>query len=260
MRPTLKLTALAAGLALIAIPTHAQFNYSDNDLILNFRQTDGAASDPNLTVNLGNIFTFKGLTGTTTLTQFDPSQLTTLFGDFDNLAFSVLATEKSAPATAPYVNNTLWLTTPRLDINLQTTPPNRGSSLSQGGTASKIASIGDGANTSGTDLSATATTLPDNAPNSYHTFVGSGTFNGSTAFNVENNTGAGFTGTGLVRSDLYELIPGSGAGTYLGYFEFSGSGSMDFVAAVPEPSSFGLLISAGVLGLAFRRKLGARVG
>ena len=253
---------LAAAMASLlgALEAKAQFTYLDNDLLLNFRQTDGGASDLNLTVNLGSVLTFRNLTGTTPITQFTASQLTTAFTDFNNLAFSVVATEKSAPATAPYVNNTYWATVGRSVNGVQNTAPTRGSSLSQGNESALIASIGSGAQDGGSDLSNTAATTVDGSAFSYHAFAGSGTFGGNISYNIEKSTGSGFTG--FVQADFFEVIPGSGDSTYLGYFEFRDTGAMSFVSAVvtpvPEPTTAGLVSASAVFLFALRRRFGTR--
>ena len=92
--------------------------------------------------------------------------------------------------------------------------------------------------------------MPDNwnsGGNSYTIGVGTGNF-GTFQGSVENTTPGGFAASGgVLRSDLYSLTPGTGAGTYLGFFELHGNGSMSFTA-VPEPSTctllgFGLLVA-----------------
>jgi hypothetical protein len=55
-----------------------------------------------------------------------------------------------------------------------------------------------------------------------------------------------------VRSDLYELNPGTGPATFLGYFQLSGSGAMTFTA-VPEPSVFGLVVAGFSILLVMNR-------
>ncbi len=263
MKKSNKSIALAAAMASLlgAVEAKAQFTYVDNDLLLNFRQTDGGASDLNLTVNLGSVLAFRNLTGTTQITQFTASQLTTPFTDFNNLAFSVVATEKSAPATSPYVNNSYWATVGRAVNGVQNTAPTRGGSLSQGSVSARIASIGSGAQDGGTHLSNTAATTVDGSSFSYHTFVGSGTFGGNISYNVEKTTGSGFNTAGqVVQADLFEIIPGSGDSAYLGYLEFNGAGAMSFVSAtpVPEPTTWGLVTSAGLFAIVFRRGIKAR--
>ncbi len=247
---------LAAAMASLlgTFEAKAQFTYLDNDLLLNFRQTDGGASDLNLTVNLGSVLTFRNLTGTTSISQFTAGQLTTAFTDFNNLAFSVVATEKSNPATSPYVNNTYWATVGRAVNGVANTAPDRLGALSQGGVAGKIASIGINADSAGSDLTATATMTIDGNGTSYHSQVGSGTFAGSISYNVEQTTGAAFSGT--VEADLFELIPGSGASTRLGHFELNSSGAMTYtsVTPVPEPATCALVAAGLALVAAVRRR------
>jgi hypothetical protein len=82
--------------------------------------------------------------------------------------------------------------------------------------------------------------------------VGAGNYSGKFQANVENNTGTGFTG--VSRSDLYELTPGTGAGAYLGFFELSAAtGDMSFTP-VPEPAMYGLFAGLGLLVISMNNK------
>jgi len=56
-----------------------------------------------------------------------------------------------------------------------------------------------------------------------------------------------FKTTGVVRSDFIELLPGSGADTDLGYFDFHPDGTVTFTPAIPEPSAAILSLIGAVL-------------
>jgi hypothetical protein len=65
-------------------------------------------------------------------------------------------------------------------------------------------------------------------------------------------------GSGNIYESLWE-VPASdtvgGADTYLGYLTFQPNGEVDFTgSAVPEPSTYVLLLLTGVFGWVFRRQ------
>ena len=135
-----------------------------------------------------------------------------------------------------------------LNLNTQTSPWVSKSSFSQAGASTKITGIRAGAANVGTALSSSSATVVDGNAQSYHTFVtDNGNLGGSFQGNIENGTGASFSGHS--RSDLYELSPATGnpPGTYLGYFDLNPSGGVTFVpASVPEPGTYAA-ITAGCL-------------
>jgi hypothetical protein len=89
---------------------------------------------------------------------------------------------------------------------------------------------------------------------SYSLNIGAnGDFAGTFQGNIENTTPAGFLTNGApVRSDFYQLKPGSGSGTYLGYFQLGNNGSMTFTT-VPEPATWAMLACGAALFAAIRR-------
>jgi len=234
------------------------FAYNPQDLILGFRQTGGSSD---LEVNIGQASLYYNATPGSILTigQYDNSQLSSAFSSLDNLSFSISgAVRASGDPVNPI--QTLWLTEPRLDLNTQTTPWLRQSQFSQGTVGGQIAGIGSGGVSyagsipAGPNNTPTALVIPDGDPNAYHQFIGdSGDFNGTFQGNVENATGTGFGAGGQpLRSDLYQLRPGTGAGTYLGYFELSPAGTMTFTA-VPEPRAWSMVGLGGLLFVATQR-------
>jgi hypothetical protein len=84
--------------------------------------------------------------------------------------------------------------------------------------------------------------------NSYNTRYGSGAGQGfGTGYNIQ--------GSVLDNLDLYQLTSGEGGqGTYLGTFSFdSGTGSITFTSAIPEPSTYALIV-LGLGGLVALRR------
>ena len=74
----------------------------------------------------------------------------------------------------------------------------------------------------------------------------SGILNNTFQGDIEQLTPTGFVAGGVaVRSDLYQIVPGSGNATYLGYFQLTSSGVFTFTAAgtAPAPNPVTLAIS-----------------
>jgi len=234
---------------------------------LGFR--NGAGSD--FVVDLGTVtswYAYSSLQPNTTynITAYNGSQLTSVFGSLDNISFSAFADVRT-PSNPIFPFNTIWTTAPRLDISTQSDPLSRRSQFTQGSTGSKIDGIAAGAvaysgTLDNTGVStATALQMPSSwsavGASSYTGGVGpNGNFNGTFQANVENTTPTGFASSGTpIVSDLYELQPGSGPGTYLGYFTLGTDGNMTFTT-VPEPGTLTLIGVGFGLGLAafFRRQ------
>jgi len=188
--------------------------------------------------------------------RFANSDVLSTFGNLDNVFASAFAVNSGASPTA---NSSFFMTKARTDVNVQSTPWNRASSFSQGGTGNKMETVRNNAVGSGADFGATSTKEDAGVAAAYGNAAIS-PFTGYTA--MEAGTGDGFTGAGLVRLDLYDVAFGTGAADYLGYFELQADGDLWFIpenfVPVPEASSYGLVAGAGLLFLALRRQLGAK--
>jgi hypothetical protein len=103
----------------------------------------------------------------------------------------------------------------------------------------------------GPDNTEVGVVIPTGNSLSYGVVIGSGNFGGSFQGNAEQTTPANFaSASDGVRSDFYELRPGSGPGTYLGYFELRPDGELSLVPAgsipsVPRPTITGFARSGG---------------
>lgn len=253
----------AIGVAVLATGVQAApFVYNAQDLLLGIQST-GANE---FVANIGSASTYTGAAAGSTFAVggYTPSQITSAFGGFDGLSLSISGDIRtSGSASGPL--NTLWLTQARTDINVQTDPWLRKSSLNQGNTGTQIDGIAAGAVTySGTvspgpNNTATAVVMPTGTAVAGNPGVGpNGDYNGAFTGNVQGLTQAGFSaGTTPVRLDLYEVRPGAGAtlntdSTFLGYFDFNPNGSLTFTA-VPEPGAWALLGIAGLLFVATQR-------
>jgi hypothetical protein len=275
-----------AGAALVAA-SHAQAQvaqYSDDDLLLNFRNTS-SATPPNVVVDLGNVNTFVSTVaalpgGTAVLdvagatpgyaNQFSAAQLTSTLGAAS--ANNVIGF--SAGAEDP-TSDTLFLTRvisgPTLNGSTLTASAKQSAST-QGATAQILQNIGLGYN-GGTQLGTgnAATVSAGNSLSYSSTAVdGTGTMNykggQATTPGAGGNLEGAQSGSGAVYEALWEVPPSisrSNPGApdvFEGYFTFLADGEVDFttspsVSPVPEPATYGMIAGAGLLALAMRRQI-----
>ncbi len=244
-----------------------------NDLVLGFYATGGTGATTNVEVNLGNVSQFYGVTGSVGLSGFKTADVVSAYGsnwfNRTDLFWGVVGTTGSAVGTtinsSSIAAKTLWGGRAELTLGLQSTPWNRGSTFAQQGPANTIATLYSGAigslNGATAGTSTTAALIDSTLNGSWSKQEGTnasafGYFNPKSLF--DNST----PGNGGVVTDLYELQPGSGAGTYLGSFSLNASGlsySGDVgsaaTAAIPEPSTYAAIVGALALGfVALRRR------
>ena len=215
----------------------AGFQYNARDLVFGFR--DGGTSE--LVVDAGPASTYYNLAvgNELIISNVTTQQLSDAFLDLNNLSFSAGADVRiTSDPTYPF--NTIWVTQARTDINVQTTPWQRRGQTQQGTTVGKIEGIVDptvgavayaNSISTGPDNTSYGVIIPSDDPGhrEYSTFMGSGNYAGTFPGVVELTTPPDFTTAGqVVRADFYQLKPGTGNGTYLGYFEFSPSGVMKY--------------------------------
>ncbi len=254
----------AVGLALLAPSVNAQlFSYSDQNVLLAFRPAAGNSSTDTLLVNLGAVSTFVNAAGGSAFFVGNSSAVNSTYTSLANLDYSVSAANRTVAGTGDQTLQTIWETRPRADVDTQSNPWNRQSSGLLANTASKIASLGNGATTlTGLNSSTVVIPLSDSSHN-VGKWVGSGsngagggaTGNWQSTFqgNAETKTSSSFSSSDFTRSDFYEIIPGSGSSTYLGYFQFNGDGTTLF-NPVPEPQEYAALAGAALIGFAIWRR------
>ncbi len=275
----LKLDATAAlllslaGSCVLVQSAQAQLTNQSRDLMLTFRKTGfdgGTVGSVVFEADLGQASIYYGATvgSSIPITAYSSTaQLGTLFDSLNDLSWSVGGCVPNAGDSGdPSVpTRTLWVTEPRPDPNVQASPAwSRSGSFTQGLADSKINSILDNAATWAATTAAdsvtntpTAVAIPDgNVYNANGSLGGAGNYLGTFQGNVENTTPSDFAFAGSPsRSDLYELRPGSGPGTYLGYFELGTDGSLTFHALssqqYPQPALSASTDGAGNLFVSF---------
>jgi hypothetical protein len=261
------LTAAAGFLWSLNAPAQI-FTYNNGDLLLGFRTPSGTSD---LVVDIGSASLYANATGPITISgnYFTSSQLTDAGLSLNNLDFSVFGDISPAHPGLGTVN-TLWVTDPQLNNVIEATPWTPQTSAQQAITRSQMESIaygatytsyGEGAsadNTISAVIVPSSLNLGGEGALSYTTGIGShGNFAGDFGSNnnIEQDTTATFTsGTDPVRTDLFEMTPGSGA-TYLGYFELDPNGTLTFdPQPVPEPTTLAAF-GMGLIGLAGWRRI-----
>ena len=254
----------ALGLALLAPSVNAQlFSYSDQNVLMSFRPASGNASTDTLLVNLGSVSTFVNAAGGAGFFVGNASAVNSTFASLANLDYSVAAANRTVAGTGDQTLQTIWETRPRASVDTQTTPWNRQSSGLLANTGSKIASLGNGATTL-TGINSSTVVIPlSDASHNVGKWVGSGsngagggaTGNWQSTFqgNSETKTSSTFASSDFTRSDFYEIVPGSGSSTYLGFFQLNGDGSAYF-SPVPEPQEYAALAGVALIGFAVWRR------
>ena len=235
------LITLLAGCAagnLLAASASTLTNYATGDVLLCFRGP--GAYD--LVVDAGPISTFTNLTANQRYT-ISSYNATTQLGTWISADFSGI----SWSAFAWSADDTLFVTRPRSDANIQSDPWLANSDLSQAGVVGRMQTIPVGAAENLTFKSASTATAvieQNNSKNNknykngvsyYDALAGSygGNFNGNFEGDPENTTLDTFATDGVVVcSDFYQLTPTGGyaQGKLLGYFEFDATGAMTYVA------------------------------
>jgi hypothetical protein len=234
---------VSSTLALVSQLNAEPFIYTGRDLLLGFRQADGVSE---MVVNLGQASNYLNAAqgSVITISNFTPAQLQAAFSTVNGLLWSVAGTTRSGDGGDTSIPNaTLWMSRARLVAATQTAPWLRKSAFSQGGAANKVNEFGVNTGFFSDSLPAdpirntrTSVIEPTGDLASYGVAIGDqGNLKGNFQGNIENNTGVSFTEP--VRSDLYEMRPGSGdlPGRYLGYFELRPDGTMIFQAPSNTP-------------------------
>lgn len=251
---------IASALLAAAVASSA-FAASSGDIILGFRATGGTGASSNLEVDLGN---FDALPngGTFVLTNIN-SDLTSIYGADWATRSDVLwgaagatllgATGNTEPSRT--LVGTVLAPSSLLDGFSSTTPYNSTAAATQGGVAAKLTSVYNTFTGTANNVVASSSTT------SWTTEVGStpAAFNFFFKTSFDNNLDLATTSASGTYSagDLYELVPASGPGTFLGTLAIQSNGDVTFstFSAVPEPSTYAVILGSCVLGfVALRRR------
>lgn len=263
------LAAVVGGFALFTGALQAApFLYTSGDLTLTFRKS-GNATD--YVVNIGKAINYNNLPAGTTFTVANLSvgQLSSSFPDYNDLKWSVAAANRLEALDPNYPAQTLWISRQRISPSVPSTPwQRRGQSL-QGNSGSQIDAIGKNAALASSTLpggannTATGVVIPvGNNPNIGTAIGVNGNYAGNFQGNVETLTAADFAdnASNVSQADLYELLPGTGDGRYLGYFELKPDGTLTFnnpAVTPPAPTITSIVRNSDVTTVSFTTTAGA---
>lgn len=213
------------------------FGYSDDDLLLNFRNAASITAN-DLEVNLGPISDIAAFQGTEMVVP--ASLIQSVYG---SPSVSLPIGFSASAADASGTTGTIWLT--RADITPSTEPATASGQQvfsAQNLVAARIANIGAGAN-AGTILAQGQATVPGaTSGSSYQAqaeqssaeqyqsivdFAGDENVVTSKGGNIESVQ----DGSGTVYEALWKVPVTGTPDTYLGYFTFKTSGEVDFTSA-----------------------------
>jgi hypothetical protein len=228
-----------------------------DDLILGFHATGGQGQAIDLEVDLGNISNFydAAVGSTLPLPALSLQDLSDAYGASwstrTNLFWGAIATTGRANGTsdnhAPV--GTLWATDPDGQPAWQ-----RGSVFAQKTASAALEAVftpGSAGSLYGATATSNSSVAADITASSPGSWSAEDLKTLGTSFGYFNPTIDNVVSNVAVVSELYELQPGSGAGTDLGELELSPSG-LSFIA-VPEPSA-GVLVAVGLGSIVFLRR------
>jgi len=290
MNLTSRILLAAAALAAGSIGSQAQvFTYSSGgatgvDTVFSVRGRNPLDSN-DYGANLGNVEQF--LSSSTTVLDLqvvDPADLIATFGDLTELSFSVGAGAGSASGSI--ATGTVFITKPRnvapgFDADVisgsnplggtpfaspSSTAPTSAGIITQGTLRNRVVGVGLQLSTLvATVVDDQVATIADSDGSSYTSLVGvSGNYGvAQTQGTVEGSTGTAAPAD-KIYLDFYRLNPAAGSAnvSYLGAFEFSTDGSLEWYRrefiAVPEPGAYAAAGAAGLLGFALFRRTRSR--
>jgi len=252
MNKLAKAAVVVAGLALASQVAKA----NNNDLLLGF---NGNGSSSDYVINLGNAFSAVGVGGTSVVDLTGDFNMTT----FNSTFSSVNGTMMGAGGGTSSLNPVLFLTQNRGSIGnvstaLSLAPANQttGNVSAEAGYFNGVIGAFASLNSAGANL-----TIANSDPNSFTSKVTSGA--PGSLLGDKSLIDSFAIGSGVIYEDLWENLKVGSTSTwvYTGFLTFDTTGSsasLTFtpkdLAAVPEPSMYGLLGGAGVLALCVRRQ------
>jgi hypothetical protein len=250
MNKLAKAAVVVAGLALVSQVAQA----ANNDLLLGFTG-NGASSD--YVINLGNASSVVGVGSGSVVNLSSDFNLST----FNSTFSSVNGTMMGVGGGTSSLNPVFFYTQNRglagdSSAALSGTPPTQ-----TAGNVSAEAGYFNGVIGAFSSLGSAggSATIANNDPNSFTSKVTSGA--PGSLLGDKSLADSSAIGSGVIYEDLWEATKvgtTSSKWTYTGYFTFDTTGSSPLLtftaAAVPEPSTYGLLGGAGLLVVAARRQ------
>jgi len=229
------LIALLASFAVEGAMAQTFTNYQTGDVLVGFRKS------LDLVVDAGNISTYTGLgiNQSSNVTAFSGSDLAAIGGT--NLLYWSAFTYQN--------NGTIYATRPRSSgaLNSEAQPWTGNGSTLATLTINWIKKIVTGAQAyyNNAVYSSTPTSVVEDTSSSGNPYFGNGvslqegldgntsslgTFEGTFAGNIEQQTGIHFTtGNTVERADFFQ-VPANGSSVWLGYFELNTNGALKYVA------------------------------
>jgi hypothetical protein len=206
------------------------------DLVLGFRNT---AANSDIVFDIGQFTSYEGVAaGTYQVGGFNTTELASVFAN----AFTASGTQwtvfgGTGNNSLAKPDGTVWVTSSGTPLRSTTQP-----SLSNA--FDTFVNTGLGA----TSFGGTSDANVLSAPKLFSQLGSAGNYNGAYP-SVESTT------LGSTSLKLWELTPGSGAGTLLGTFNLDSTGLTFTVAAIPEPSTYAAILGLATVGfVAIRRR------
>ena len=267
---TTSLLALAgAAFSPPSAQAQVQVTYAADDLFLGFRKI-GATTDYLVNIGQASIYRdFAGISFTLAIGNILPDLNSVLGAGWQtnpNVFWSVSGTP-GLSAVGIDLARTLYATREELTYGIQSALWTRGSTSAQGPVMTKMNGLAQAyLFTGGNPNTSTAnsnfgiiqdTTVPTNNPYASYMDGGANTLTGTSFAYFNPGIESSFAnGAGASQLDLVRLLPGSGAGEFVGTFTVSNGGIVTFNNnVVPEPASFAIVGSGvALLGMVRRRR------
>ena len=249
------MTALSlalAGSALLATAASAQITYTDGDLLLDFRATSGTGAPTDFTVDLGaadlSLYQSGTVNLTNVLTATEKTELSTLYSGNSNVVWSVTGANSGTLMDSQYANGDTVFVTQASGSSAPVLASNVVAASGQPA-LSTVGSGVDKSDTSATAVDAGSATLAANNSQSYSTEL---TATGGQYFSLPiNSPETAYVAGGGATLTLFAIQPDAAADSAnatdykLANFTF---------AAVPEPSTYALMLGGLVALVAFKRR------
>ena len=261
------LTTGILALAGAALVSSAQATtYVDGDLFLGFRATSGTGNTNAYLINIGNYAQYRdaATTGFALTLGNIKVDLDATFGSGWSALGSVRWGVFGAASVDDASNtNVLFATKPEVTIGTTVASWTRRSDFNQSVTVAKVGNLASEYLIDTGSLNAPKAVIENTSEaNDWTEFQPGGSQStASTSFAIYSPTieGTFANGAAGTRLDLFQLLPGSGAGSYKGYFSIAdtaGGTTVSFNGTnVPEPTSMALLgLGTCLLGFVRRRQ------